>query len=72
MIDYYRFQECYKKLDKGMAKGEAYKECVRLHKNIERTVVGKVFPDGKPKHDLYNLDESAIIKIGLLLEGKLC
>ena len=62
MINYYRFQECYKHHKKKEAKGVAYRNCVALHKNIERSIIGRVFPDGKPKHDLYNVSESAIIK----------
>jgi hypothetical protein len=72
MTNYYQFQQCFKKHDKreDTGKGQAYKECVGLNKGINKVIKGPFLKDGKPKHNLYNLEENEIIahKIQNLLE----
>ncbi len=74
MANYYEFQDCFSKhQDDGESKDTAYRACLKLHKAIGKTIKGEVFKDGKPKHNLYdmedtnNISEGAILKIDKLL-----
>ncbi len=73
MANYYEFQDCFSKhQDDGESKDTAYRACLKLHKAIGKTIKGEVLKDGKPRHDLYKVNESTILKIEALLEGNVC
>ncbi len=61
MIDYHKFQECFKGQRESGKKGDAYKKCVSSHKGVERVTEGPFLKDAKPKHDLYNLSENTVV-----------
>ncbi len=69
-MDIHKFQECFKRERSEGLKGDAYKHCLSQSKDIERPQTGKVFKDGKPKHDLYNLEENVFVSnlIDMLLD----
>ncbi len=72
-MDIHKFMDCYKKVkskskNKGKQYGSSYRECLKTQ-NIEKMNKGKVFKDGKPKHNLYNISEGAILKVELLIEN---
>ncbi len=69
-MDIYKFQECFQEAKKKESDGTAYRECLKKYKQIGKVIKGPVLKDGKPKHNLYDVSESAQIKIAILLKDQ--
>ncbi len=71
MLDLHKLQDCFGKLKQGHngLVGSYYNECLKQQEGIGDVKVGVVLPDGKPQHDLYDMNPEAENKINDLLQA---